>query len=259
MIIDCQDRPEEAFALKYSGKKYGNGVGWASVVMDAMHQLKDVFRPLTADLLLGCYYKDTGFEDWDAEPNTPAFFLRQLDIPENVYAAPEFNQKIAPTVVSQIPQINKESVVTWVGKALEQKSPRPDIDVVDVDRLYFRTVRARVFNEKPFRGRNSFVVDYFRMGKYEYPLEKIDEQLWVYSPLSQTYTKSAFHVRTSFDMSTIRIDIYWDWWTKQSPEKEVLEQAMFNIINTGQWQLFYLNKYLEMPRLKDLVVDRFID
>ena len=258
IMSDCQNLPGEAFALKYSGETYGNGVNWASLVMDAMYELKDIFRPLTVDLLLGCYYKDRGFEDWDAEPNTPAFFLRELNIPENIYAAPGFNQKIAPTVVSQVPQINKESVVTWVEKALEQKSPRPDIDVVDVDRLYFRTVRARVFNEKPFQGRDTFVVDYFRMGRYEYPLRRIDDELWVYSPLPQTYTKPAFHVRTNCSAGTFALDIYWNWWTKNSPEKEALEQAILNIINTGQWKLFFLDEYLKMPRLKDLVVDSII-
>ena len=253
MIIDCQDRPGEAFSLKYSGKKYGNGVGWSSVVMDAMYQLKDIFKPVTANLTLGCYYKNTGFEDWDIEPFKSFWHLRELDIPSNI-DEPEYVR----IVFDKISQINKETITNWVRNALDQESPRPELDFVDVSRLDFSTVKARIINEKPFEGRDTFVVDHFRMGRYEYPLRRIDGLLWVYSPIPEVFSKPAFHVRTNFDMSTIRIYLYWNWWTKNSPEKEALEQAMLNIINTGQWKLFFLDEYLKMPRLKDLVVDSII-
>ena len=251
---DCQDRPGEAFSLKYSGERREiGGVEWASLVMDVMNEVAQIFKPLTADLLLYCYYKDTGFEDWDVEPNTPAFFLRESNIPENVYAAPGFNQKIAPTVVSQVPQINKESVVSWVENALNQESPRPDMDIVDVDRLNFRTVRARIRNEKPFLGRDTLNVDHFRMGKYKYPLRSIEGKLWAYSPLIETYTKPSFYVRTERYMGTLDLDIYWNWWTSTSSEdKDALEQALLNLIDKGQWKLSFMVKHLDMPKLKDL-------
>ena len=251
---DCQDRPGEAFKLKYSGERREiGGVEWASLVMDAMNEVAQIFQPLTADLLLYCYYKDTGFEDWDVEPNTPAFFLRELNIPENIYAAPGFNQKIAPTVITQVPQINKESVVAWVENALKQESPRPDMDVVDVDSLNFRTLRARILNENPFRGRDNLAVDHFRMGRYEYPLKRINGELWAYSPLPETYTKPSFNVQTSRYMGTFTLDIYWNWWTSISlTDKNALEQAMLNLINKGQWKLHFLDKYLKMSKLEDL-------
>ena len=255
ILSDCQDGPEEAFSLKYSGEKREiGGVEWASLVMNAMNEVAQIFKPLTADLLLYCYYKDTGFEDWDVEPSQPAFFLRELNIPKNVYAAPGFNQKIAPTVISEVPQINKESVVAWVENALKQESPRPEIDLVDVDSLNFRTVKARIINDKPFQGRDSFVVDHLRTGRYEYPLERINGELWAYSPLPETYTKSSFYVQTSRYMGTVRIYIYWNWWTTISQEdKNALEQAMLKLIGKGQWQLFYLNEYSKMPRLEEKI------
>ena len=253
MIIDCQDRHGEAFSLKYSGKKYGNGAGWASVVMDAMYELKDIFRPVTADLLLCCYYKNNWFEDWDINPTQPAWHL-QTDIPKNIYDIPAWKKAIE----NKTQQINKETLTTWVENALNQESPRPDTHIVEINSLDFRAVRARIFDEKPFEGRNTFVVDHFRMGKYEYPLRRIDDELWVYSPIPEVFSKPAFHVRTNFDMSTMRIYLYWNWWTKNSPEKEALEEAMLNIINTGQWKLFFLDEYLKMSRLEELVVDSII-
>ena len=253
MIIDCQDRHGEAFSLMYSGKKYGNGAGWASVVMDAMYELKYIFRPVTANLTLGCYYKDTGFEDWDIEPFKSFWHLRELDIPSNID-----EPKYVRTVFNKISQINQESIMNWVKNALKQESPRPDLDFIDVSRLDFSTVRARIFDAKPFEGRDTFVVDHFRMGKYEYPLRRIDEELWVYSPIPEVFSKPAFNVQTDRYAGTIRIYLYWNWWAKKSPEKEALEQAIFNIINTGQWKLFFLDEYLKMSRLEELVVDRII-
>lgn len=256
MIVDCQDRPEEAFKLKYSGiKKHTGGKKWASLVMDAMKELKHIFKPLTADLSLSCYYKDSGFEDWDVEPVKSFWQLRELNIPEKVYTS----EYLIETIFNDVHQINKESVITWIENALNQESPRPDIDVVDVDSLNFRTVRAKIVNEKPFQGRDTFIVDHFRMGRYEYPLKRIGEELWVYSPLPETYTKPAFRVRTDRPAGTFALDIYWNWWTSISEEdKDVLEQAMLNLINKVQWKLFYLNKYLKMPKLEDLVVDGII-
>ena len=253
-MIDCQDRPEDAVSLRYSGKgEYIDGKKWASLVIDVMNQLKDVFVPLTADVLLHCCYKDNGIEDWDIQPSQPAWHLRELNIPKNVYAAPGlgFNQKIAPTVISEVPQINKESVVAWVGNALKQKSPRPDIDFVDVSLLDFHTVRAKILNDRQFQGRDTFVVDYFRMGRYEFPLRRINGELWVYSPLPEVFTKPSFKVRTNCYSGTFKIDIFWYWWTKTSPEDiQALEQALINVINTGLWKLKFISKYLEMPRLK---------
>ena len=251
---DCQDRPGEAFALKYS--RIGESIStieWASIVMDAMYQLRDIFRPVTADLLLGCYYKNNKFEDWDVEPTKPAWHLK-TDIPKNIYDIPAWKKAI----VSETQQINQEALIPWIKNALDQESPRPDTHIVDVESLYFRAVRARIINEKPFEGRDTFVVDHFRMGKYEYPWRRIDDELWVYSPIPEVFSKPAFNVRTDRYAGTISIDIYWNWWTKNSPEKEALEQAMLNIINTGQWKLFFLDEYLKMPRLKDLVVDSII-
>ena len=253
-MIDCQDRPEDAISLRYSGKReYIDGKKWASLIMDAMNLLKDVFVPLTADILLDCYYKDSVTEDWDIQPSQPAWHLRELNIPENIYAAPGlgFNQKIAPTVISEVPQINKESVVAWVDNALKQESPRPDIDFIDVSRLDFSTVRAKIINDRQFQERDSFVVDYFRMGTYKFPLKRINGELWVYSPLPEAFTKPSFKVSTSRYMGAFDIKIFWYWWTKTSPEDiKALEQALINVVNTGLWKLTFISEYLEMPRLK---------
>ena len=249
MIVDCQDRPEEAFALKYSGaKKYSNGVGWASLVMDAMNELSHILKPLTADLSLSCYYKDNGFEDWDVEPVEPFWQLRELEIPEGVFVS-----HYVKTIFNDVSEINKESVVTWVENALKQESPRPDVDIVDIETLNFRTVRARILNEEPFQGRDTFVVDHFRMGRYEYPLKRIDGELWAYSPLPETYTKPSFNVQTSRYMGTFKVYIYWNWWTTVSPaDREALESAFVKLVSKGDWKLDFIVEYLNMPRLESL-------
>ena len=259
MIVDCQDRPEEAFELKRirSSQEKGptSGKRWASLVMDAMNELSHIFQPLTADLCLSCYHKDSGFEDWDVEPTKPFWQLRESNIPEKVYTS----EYLIKTIFNDVTEINKKSVVNWVENALKQESPRPDIDTVNIETLNFRTVRARIINEKPFRGKDTFVVDHFRVGRYKYPLRRIDEELWVYSPLPETYTKPAFRVRTDRSAGTFALDIYWNWWTSISlKDKDTLEQAMLNLISKGQWQLHFLDKYLKMPKLEDLVVDSII-
>ena len=251
-MIDCEVYSEDTISLKRLGKgEYIDGKKWASLVMDVMDKLKDVFVPLTADLLLYCYYKDGGSEDWDVEPSKPSWHLREFDIPKKIYAAPGFNQKIAPTVISEVPKLNKESVVAWVDNALKQESPQPDRYTVDVDSLDFRTVRAKILNDRQFKRRDTFVVDYFRMGTYEFPLKRINGELWVYSPLPEVFTKPSFKVRTNRYTGAFDIKIFWNWWTKTSSEDvSALEQALINVINTGLWKLKFISEYLEMPRLK---------
>ena len=254
-MIDCEAYSEDTISLKRirqpEDRGAKSGTEWASLVMDVMDKLKDVFVPLTADLLLYCYYKDGGSEDWDVEPSKPSWHLREFDIPKKIYAAPGFNQKIAPTVISEVPQINKEAVVTWVDNALRQKSPRPDIDFVDVDSLDFRAVRAKILNDRQFQGRDTFVVNYFRMGRYEFPLRRINGELWVYSPLPEVFTKPSFKVRTSRYTGAFDIDIFWFWWLENSLEDiQALEQALINVVNTGLWKLTFISQYMKMPRLK---------
>lgn len=249
IMSDCQDLPGEAFSLKYSGEKREiGGVEWAFLVMDAMNELSHILKPLTADLSLYCYYKDSGFEDWDIEPNKPFWQLRELNIPEKVFVS-----HYVRTIFDDVPQINKESVIDWVENALQQESPRPDVDLVDVKSLNFRTIRARILNEEPFQKRDTFVVDHFRMGRYEYPLRRINGELWTYSPLPETYTKPCFYVRTERYMGTFALDVYWNWWTKISKEdKDALESALVKLISKGNWKLNFIVKYLDMPRLKSL-------
>ena len=249
-MIDCEAYPEEIISLKRirqpGDKGAKSGTEWASLVMDVMNELGHIFKPLTADLSLYCYYKDCGSEDWDIEPLQPFWHLRELDIPEEVYI-PEYTR----TIFNEVSEIDKKSVVAWVEKALKQESPRPDIDTVNVNSLNFRTIRAKIINDRQLEGRETFIVDYFRQGTYEFPLKRINDELWVYSPIPEVCTKPSFNVRTDRYMGAFDIEVYWYWWTKTSPEDvQALEQAVINVINTGLWKLKFISEYLEMPRLK---------
>ena len=186
-MIDCEAYPEYSISLKNVRNPKDRGIidaiEWTSWVMDTMNELRYIFKPLAADMLLYCYYKDSGIEDWDIRPIKPSWYLREIDIPKNIYAAPAFKKAI----ISGVTEINKKSVVAWVENALKQESPNSQKNEVNIDMLNFRTMKAKIIDKKRFQKSNKFVVEHFRLGVFEYPLKKINGEIWVYSPLFENF------------------------------------------------------------------------
>ena len=62
-MIDCEVYSEDTISLKRirqpGDRRAKSDTEWASLVMDVMDKLKDVFVPLMADVLLYCYYKNS--------------------------------------------------------------------------------------------------------------------------------------------------------------------------------------------------------
>jgi hypothetical protein len=109
--------------------------------------------------------------------------------------------------------------------------------------LRIGAVRARILDSQKFKGRESFVVKTDR-GKFSFPLERRDNELWVDSPIND------FKTEPSFDLSIVReegglsfdIHTHWSWWTETSPEDaKALRQTIIRIIERG-WKVEYCDE-----------------
>jgi hypothetical protein len=99
-------------------------------------------------------------------------------------------------------------------------------------------VRARIVNEENFRNSQLFRLETDR-GKYEFPLERRKDGLWVYSPIEEFVTEPSFNLLIMNEEGTldININIHWSLWTQSgSANHEALRLALLRIISKG-WEL----------------------
>lgn len=241
-MSDCylHDFPGRIIALRYlceTGE--AQDLLWAAEALNAVDELRTVVDPLSAALQLGCRDKNRYRQDWDVAPPYPTWFIRESSVPEGII----IKQGVVNPQLSQAPKLTREILTAWIENAFQQQCPCIDTHDVAWYDLYFDAVRARIYNEKNFEERSTFVIKKSQ-GKFEIPILKENNDLWVYSPVESLRTEPSikYIIGNEEGALSLRISVHWSWWTETSPEdKNALQQAILRIIALG-WKLEYCHE-----------------
>ncbi len=109
--------------------------------------------------------------------------------------------------------------------------------------LYFQAVRSRIYNEKNFQSRDTFILEQYK-AQCEFPIEHRKDGLWVYSPIELLATEPSlkYMIINTEGALTLDMNVHWSWWTQTSPEdREALKQAILRIIDRG-WKIEYCDQ-----------------
>jgi hypothetical protein len=85
--------------------------------MDAIDELRTVIQPLSADLLIGCRDKNIRWRDRNVKLPFPRWFIHESALPETVILEPG----LTDPQISQTPELNRETLMAWIEKALQQE------------------------------------------------------------------------------------------------------------------------------------------
>jgi hypothetical protein len=208
----------------------------AARVLDAIDELRPVIEPLSAELTLNCRNKQTQWKDNEVNLPFPVWYIHEASLPESIVI--ETYLKEPQNLQTQ--QLNQKTLIDWIERASLQECPFPDTHEVVWSSLHISAVRARILDSQKFKGRESFVVKTDR-GKFSFPLERRDDELWVDSPIKDFKSQPSFVISTSHEEGglSFNIHVHWSWWTETSPEDaNALHQALLRILEQG-WQLDY--------------------
>lgn len=146
--------------LSKTSKGNSTDLEWASNVMDVVDELKDVFQPLSADLIIRCRDKKIKWCDKSLKPPFPTWFICEYPIPESVILESWF---INPQI-SQVRELSRKALMDWIEKALQQDCGNPETHEPGWYTLFINAVRARIFDQKSISDRLTFFVNARRVG-----------------------------------------------------------------------------------------------
>jgi hypothetical protein len=212
---------------------------WAASALDAVEELRTVVEPLSVTLRLGCRDKSLKWRDRKAYPPYPTWFIRESFVPEGIIIKPV----LVDAQVAQAPELTTEVLTAWIEQAFQQQCPCPHTHDVAWYALYFQAVRSRIYNEKNFQSRDTFILEQYK-AQCEFPIEHRKDGLWVYSPIELLDTEPSlkYMIINEEGALTLDMNVHWSWWTETSPEdRQALEQAMLRIIDRG-WKIEYCDQ-----------------
>ena len=240
---------DESFVITYAKDIPRNPVEAAIEVIDVVEVLRAVFEPTSADLRVGCFRKSDRQKNSKVDPPTLGWHIRSSDLPEEMKLIREFDYKEDNSSPDfKVSKLSKPVMIDWVKKALNQKCPYSETYDIAWSSLNFNTVRTRIFTEELLAGQEMMrAIHESRHGYYEleYPLLKENDQLWVYSPLPNSYRFSTFRIRVNHidwqEIMELNIDVNWSWWTQEGfKERDVLLETIPQIEALG-WDLEFFD------------------
>jgi hypothetical protein len=206
--------------------------------LDAVDELRTLVQPLSAELELGCRYIISDWRDLDIDPQYRFWFIRQSSVPETIFIKPFFSEKAQ---TSEISELTREALTTWIEKAFEQQCPCSDTHVLAWNELRVAATQARIYDEKKLEGRDKLLVDVFKVGVVELPLERRDGKLWLYSPNRVLYGEPSivYSITSSEFGLQLKINVHLSWWTKENSEdNQAFQETVMRLIHKG-WTLKY--------------------
>lgn len=236
---DCflHDFPGREIGLSLlSPEEQKEDLQWAANVMDVLDELRTVIQPLSADMMVGCRDRNLSLLDRSVKPPVPHWFIRSSSLPTGVIVKPG----LINARVSQAPELSEKTLMDWIQEALQQECPYAKTHQICWHHLYIDATRARIADEVPFANRQSFVLDTDR-GKFEFPLERRNDGLWVYGPIDELFTEPPFNLSVTNEEATgalsIHMLLHWSLWTQpDSANYAALRQALLQIVAKG-WEL----------------------
>jgi hypothetical protein len=209
--------------------------------LDAVDELRTLVQPLSAELELGCRYDISDWRDLDVDPKYRFWFIRQSSVPETIFIKPYFSEEAQ---ISQAPELTREALTAWIEKAFQQQCPYSDTHVLAWNELRVGATRARIYDEKKLEGRNKLLVEVFKAGTVELPLERRDDGLWAYSPNRLLYGEPGivYSITSSEFGLNLKINVHLSLWTeKNSKDNQAFQETMMRLIDKN-WTLEYSNE-----------------
>ena len=234
--------PGEQISLsRIAPEDRSNEIQLAAYVLEALDELKTCIQPLAADLQLGCCHREFLFFDPQVEPPLTNCYIQTKYLPVGV--------KIEPFLVNpqitKVDTLSKEIMISWIEKALQQKSPNPQTHQICWNSLYIYSVRARIFDENIFKKSQMLKLD-SNLRTYELPLECRNNEYWIYN-CQNLKTEFPFTLTCSHDCQSLHINIsvHWSLWTQSGfPEYKALSQVISRIAAKG-WKV---NSFMEFSK-----------
>lgn len=212
-----------------------DGLGKASDVLDVVDELRNVFQPLSADLIIYSRDKSMRWHDSNIKPPFPHWFINVSPLPEKVIAEPCFTNPH----VSQVSELSRKVIMDWIEKALNQNRGLPETHEPSWNTFFISAVRARIFDESNISDTSTFFVS-VTAGDLKYPLKRRNDGYWVYAPIKHYTTQPplSLEVTNTEGSLNITIPVHWSLWTTpDTAENMALKQALSRIINKGwNWE-----------------------
>ena len=238
---------DEPFAIAYRKAIPHDPIEAAIEVIDVVEVLRPVFEITSADLKLGCSRKKDCKKDTNIDPPETGWHIRCSNLPKETQPDREFaSSGFAPNF--EVATLSKPILIDWVKKAFDQKCPNSDVYELAWFEFDFNTVRTKIFTEELLVGQSVMKTIYEHPRscyELEYPLRRENDQLWVYSPLTEPYRYSAFKIKVNHHdwakLMVLDIEVGWTWWTQKGfKERDVLLKTISHIENLG-WDLEFFD------------------
>lgn len=163
--------------------------------------------PLAVEARIGCFDREARYAPASAKPPRPHQILRIDRWPAGVelyhfYVEPE---------ISSVPRIERESLVTWIDRLLEQQCP--DAARMEPTLLTLLLTACQIKLPRSFAPGDSLVLGW-REGTVTVPLETADGAVWAAGPRSMYPIRPPLSVELSNDDGAWRLDVnlYWTLW-----------------------------------------------
>jgi len=222
-----------AIALRLLSKN-NEDLGWADEILDVVDELRNVFEPLSADLIIESRDKSIKWRDKNVKVTMPTWFIRVSSMSENIVLEPSFSKP----QVSEVTELSREALMRWIENALNKNRNLPETYEPGLYNFSINAVRARIFDENIISDPSAFFVE-ARAGVIRYPLEKKTNIFWVYAPIKYYTSQPPLSLQVSNTEGALRVLIHIDWslWsTPGTAENTALRQALSRIVNKG-WTL----------------------
>ncbi|WP_181787815.1 hypothetical protein [Streptomyces phytophilus] len=125
----------------------GPGPGAVSAVERLTHGIRRLWplvRPLSAEAVVGCLDRETGYPDTGVKPQRPHWFLhdRAAARPTGPQALDVVDPWHVDPVVEPVPELSAEVIAAWLERAEAQASPAPGTHDVGWKDLWCNATRA---------------------------------------------------------------------------------------------------------------------
>jgi hypothetical protein len=206
-------------------------------VLDVVDELRNLFEPLSADLIIHSRDKARKWPDENLRPPFPTWYIHASPVPETVILEPCFTNP----QITQVTELSREVLVKWIENALYQNRHLPETHEPRWRTFFITAVRARIFDEANISDPSTFYVN-ITVADLRYPLEKKQNEYWVYAPIQYYETQSPLGLQVTNTEGSLHITIpvNWSLWsTPGTAENTALRQALSRIANQG-WDLTHI-------------------
>lgn len=138
--------PVLTFAEPLPGPGAGCPVSAGERLVEGIRCLWPLVRPLSAEAVIGCLDRETGYPDIGVKPQRPHWFVhdRGAARPTGQQALDVVDPWHVDPVVEPVPELSAEVVGSWLERAQAQASPAPGTHDIGWTDLWFNATRALV-------------------------------------------------------------------------------------------------------------------